>query len=163
MIRQCFAANTGIRFHAPLLRTIGLEPNLLWPQVVPRPGPVSFSFLSSDEQHNLLQHVREVTTGSTTSSPSPPDYSTLRTLVNYSEAPADPPTTAGLGYGGVQLPIGRDGKPMLAMSEEEEDLRDALCPIYDQLSLAPGWWILELLPMRHRVQKDDDSWMGDWT
>ncbi|KAJ7123421.1 hypothetical protein C8R44DRAFT_620488 [Mycena epipterygia] len=31
-------------------------------------------------------------------------------------------------------------------SEEEEDLRDALCPIYDSLELKPVWWILELIP-----------------
>ncbi|THH03449.1 hypothetical protein EW145_g6243 [Phellinidium pouzarii] len=42
--------------------------------------------------------------------------------------------------------------------EEEEELRDALCPIYDQLKLAPPWWILELLPMREHVQKEDGTW-----
>ncbi|KAJ3488319.1 hypothetical protein NLI96_g2922 [Meripilus lineatus] len=163
MIRQCFIMNTGIKFHAPLLRTVGLEPNLLWPQVIPRPAPITFASLNSDEQHTVLRHVREATAGTPAPHPTSADYSTLRTLVNYADAPADPITTGELGYGGVQLPIGPDGKPMLVMSEEEADLRDALCPIYDQLSLVPGWWILELLPMRHRVQKDDDSWMGDWT
>ncbi|PBL00092.1 hypothetical protein ARMGADRAFT_1006349, partial [Armillaria gallica] len=42
--------------------------------------------------------------------------------------------------------------------EETEDLKDALCPLYDQLSLVPAWWILELLPARIRYQKHDDTW-----
>lgn len=42
--------------------------------------------------------------------------------------------------------------------EETEDLKDALCPLYDQLSLVPAWWILELLPARVRYQKHDDTW-----
>ncbi|KAI0673865.1 hypothetical protein C8Q78DRAFT_969172 [Trametes maxima] len=37
-------------------------------------------------------------------------------------------------------------------SEEEHELRDALCPVYDQLDLAWYWWVLELLPMKQRVQ-----------
>jgi hypothetical protein len=44
------------------------------------------------------------------------------------------------------------------MSEQEIDLRDALSPIYDQLSLAPYWWALELFPVKHRYQKEDNSW-----
>jgi hypothetical protein len=41
------------------------------------------------------------------------------------------------------------------VSEEEEDLLDALTPIYDQLKMAKGWWVLEVLPYRHRYQTDD--------
>ncbi|KZP04656.1 hypothetical protein FIBSPDRAFT_923299 [Athelia psychrophila] len=44
------------------------------------------------------------------------------------------------------------------INEEEEDLLDSLTPIYDQLRLAPFWWVLELLPNKHRYQKADDSW-----
>ena len=39
-------------------------------------------------------------------------------------------------------------------TEEEADLRDALAPIYDQLSLAWGWWTLEILPMYVRYQEE---------
>ncbi|KAH9480835.1 hypothetical protein JR316_0007437 [Psilocybe cubensis] len=49
---------------------------------------------------------------------------------------------------------------VMAETEEEAELKDALAPIYDQLSLAWGWWILELLPLRHRTQESDD---GSWT
>lgn len=48
--------------------------------------------------------------------------------------------------------------PSKILTEEEEDLADALSPIYDQLKLKKAWWALEFVPMRHRVQKEDDSW-----
>lgn len=37
MIRECFKTNTGIMFHADLLREAGLDPASLWPEVSPRP------------------------------------------------------------------------------------------------------------------------------
>jgi hypothetical protein len=44
-------------------------------------------------------------------------------------------------------------------TEEEAELLDALAPIYDQLSLAPFWWILELFPIRQHYQEDDNTWV----
>lgn len=41
------------------------------------------------------------------------------------------------------------------LTEEEEDVRDALCPIYDQLELAWGWWILEILPLKVKSNSPD--------
>lgn len=52
----------------------------------------------------------------------------------------------------------RVGTPVSIMSEEEHELRDAMSPIYDQLSASPFWWLLELLPIKHRYQKGDTSW-----
>lgn len=44
-------------------------------------------------------------------------------------------------------------------SEEQEDLDDALSPIYDQLRISWPWWILEIIPQRQQFQKDeDDKW-----
>ncbi|KAH7886401.1 hypothetical protein F5I97DRAFT_1267285 [Phlebopus sp. FC_14] len=49
-------------------------------------------------------------------------------------------------------------------SEEEEDWTDALSPIYDQLKIAPYWWILEVIPQKIRYQRDeDDSWTKEIT
>ncbi|EKM61846.1 uncharacterized protein PHACADRAFT_248724 [Phanerochaete carnosa HHB-10118-sp] len=101
MVRQCFMANTGIRFHAELLRGIGLDPAVLYPVV----------------------HDRSEALYYTPSAPVP------------------------------------DGTTDARLSEEEEDLADALSPVYDQLALARSWWVLELLPMRHRVQRTAD---GRW-
>jgi hypothetical protein len=49
------------------------------------------------------------------------------------------------------------------INEEEEDLLDVLTPIYDQLKLVKGWWVLELMPNKQRYQKEDDSWMHELT
>jgi hypothetical protein len=45
-----------------------------------------------------------------------------------------------------------------AALEEREELIDALCPRYDQLSLSRPWWTLEVLPMQQRYQRPDNSW-----
>ena len=43
------------------------------------------------------------------------------------------------------------------VSEEQDDFADALSPIYDQLRLAPLWWILEVIPQKQQYQKDEDN------
>ncbi|KAF8579385.1 hypothetical protein K439DRAFT_1278554, partial [Ramaria rubella] len=43
--------------------------------------------------------------------------------------------------------------------EQHAELRDAACPIYDQLVRAPWWWILEFIPFTQRYQRGDDSWV----
>lgn len=119
MIRQCFLLKTGIMFHREAFKRVGLDPDLLWPDVRPRPPAVS-------------------TYSSAPTSPAQffiPSISTARTLVDECDE-------ADLEF----------------VSEEEEDLADALCPIYDQLKYAPWWWILEALPQTLRHQNDDDTW-----
>ncbi|KAG9122378.1 hypothetical protein FRC07_001292 [Ceratobasidium sp. 392] len=44
------------------------------------------------------------------------------------------------------------------ISEEVEDLKDALSPVYDQLSLNWWWWILEFIPVKQVWRKKDNSW-----
>jgi hypothetical protein len=62
----------------------------------------------------------------------------------------------------VQCRLRRQLHP-LSRSEEDEELADALTPIYDQLKLSRFWWILEILPMRHRVQNRDNAlWKSEW-
>ena len=49
-------------------------------------------------------------------------------------------------------------EPSVILTEEEEDLADALSPINDQLCLSPVWWLLELLPMRQKCIRRDGTW-----
>jgi hypothetical protein len=51
--------------------------------------------------------------------------------------------------------------PAQQQTEEEMELADALSPIYDQLSLAWGWWVLEFWPIRLWSHKKNSwfSWM----
>ncbi|KAJ3488331.1 hypothetical protein NLI96_g2925 [Meripilus lineatus] len=153
MVRQCFKTNTGIQFHASLLRSIGMEPATLWPVVQTRPEALTYSSLPHAAQAALIDHVRECSKQPPVSPPVPEE----------SAMPGGYTPVVNVGYAETPLAVGPDGKTALIMSEEEEDLRDALCPIYDQLSLAPSWWFLELFPMRHREQRDDDHWIGNWS
>ena len=54
--------------------------------------------------------------------------------------------------------------PMVSeeVSEEDEDLKDALSPIYDQLKLKRGWRILEILPVTFKHPHSDDEWVEHW-
>lgn len=44
------------------------------------------------------------------------------------------------------------------VSEEEEDLADALSNKNDMLKISKSWWLLEVIPQKIKFQKDDDSW-----
>ena len=147
MIRQCFLGNTGIRFHAPLLAAVGLDPASLYPVVKPRPPAIFYA-----PPPSVVTEPPESPTSATRL------HDTTKTLVNFADVTtngtSNPPLT--LGYGNVPLHT--------VMSEEEEDLADALCPIYDQLKIAPYWWVLELLPMTLKTQRDDDNeWVRNLT
>lgn len=41
------------------------------------------------------------------------------------------------------------------VNEAEEDLADALCPMYDQLKQARYWWLLELIPQKIHYQSSE--------
>jgi len=129
MIRQCFLAKTGIRFHSSLFESVGLDYSTLYPVVLDRPEPL-FE-LPADYNRDIKGHKRSDTEIST------------QTLVNPESAP----------------------QSLAFLSEEIEDLLDARATIYDQLTLAKFWWILEYLPMTQRFQKTDHSkqWVEELT
>ena len=110
MIRQCFIAKTGIMFHKSTFPKVGLDPDTLYPEVLPR-SPI---ILQDRDKHTIPV-------------PKPLVVSDDRTAVVYSDG-------------------GR------FVNEAEEDLADALSPIYDQLSLAKYWWFLEWIPQTIKYQ-----------
>jgi uncharacterized protein (DUF2235 family) len=115
MVRQCFILRTGILFHKNMFKDIGMDPDTLYPHVLPRPPPIPYT-------PGCLAHQYD---------------SPINFAKNYKETVK------------VKEPF---------TNEEEEDLLDALTPVYDQLKMAKGWWILELVPYKHRYQRPDDSW-----
>ena len=117
MIRQCFLANTGIMFHKDTLPKVGLDPNTLFPQVLPRP-PMIFQ--------DPKVHTIPV--------PKPLVVCDDRKAVVYT-----------------------DGGSFV--NEAEEDLADALSPMYDQLKLAKYWWILEMMPTKIQYQSSETDLM----
>jgi hypothetical protein len=102
MIRQCFILQTGILFHKEMMKTTGIDPDTLWPVVLPRPPMMTTTVA-------------------------------VTTVANESTAPAE------------------------FVDEQREDLLDALSP---QLKKVKTWWLLEVLPTKVKVQKEDGSWAG---
>ncbi|KAJ3741442.1 hypothetical protein DFH05DRAFT_1506115 [Lentinula detonsa] len=113
MIRECFRTNTGILFHSEGLRSLGLNPDSLWPEVKPRPDPLPVT----------SAHIRRI--------------------------PRNPP------------PSEETPEASIFKTEEELDLEDALSPIYDQLSLAPGWWALEFWPVKNKFHDGSGKFVSE--
>lgn len=136
MIRECFKTNTGIMFDSQRLRQLGLDPTTLYPFVTPRPPalPVESAMIR-------------------TGSPKPPLRQRLVSAFRHRKSLSGRPGSEGEAHAAALLaeyrPIG---------TEEEEELQDALSPIYDQLKRSKSWWILEVIPMEFRHQKGDDKW-----
>lgn len=133
MIGECFKTATGIMFHSDRLRQeLGLEPARLFPVVMERPKSLSVRDGAGRVMkiRKMPKAGKEVGGGGSTEA-----------LLEHS---ADP-----YHHNGGDGTIDHDHEK----TEEEEELHDALSPIYDQLSLAPRWWALEVLPMMHKYQK----------
>ena len=80
MIRQCFLANTGIQFHRDSFKAIGLDPNTLFPFVLPRPAPLK-AIPTEVARLKACAHDTEPTNGALVGSvqASPTAASTFRT------------------------------------------------------------------------------------
>ncbi|KAI0673866.1 hypothetical protein C8Q78DRAFT_1076827 [Trametes maxima] len=107
--------------------------------VFPNPGskPVPPLSAAAALQARMEPHMRDAST------------STAHTLVNGIEnqmlSGTAPAALVPPGWG-----------PDPHVNEEAEDLKDARCRIYDQLAARPFWWLLELLPIEQRVQRESD-------
>ncbi|KAG8731114.1 hypothetical protein FRC11_005067 [Ceratobasidium sp. 423] len=130
MIRECFLNNTGILFHSAELEEIGQSPASLWP-TVKIPTPVSDGHKAQATDATLVESPVESSADPTSSTTKINGTGTVR-------ASLVPPEPIQLGH--------------------EEDAKDALQPIYDQLKIAKWWWFLEFLPMKQKYQRHDQSW-----
>ncbi|KAJ7506925.1 hypothetical protein B0H11DRAFT_1973404 [Mycena galericulata] len=133
MIRECFKADTGMLFDPVRLQELGLDPATLYPFVLPRPPPLPVGDAKIESLPKRKSWLRRLISRKKTL-----DFTVSPELEDHSPE-----------------------KPAHGM-EEEEDLKDALSPIYDQLKLSPFWWILEVIPMNFRYQKRDDEWVSDF-
>ncbi|KJA17577.1 hypothetical protein HYPSUDRAFT_206046 [Hypholoma sublateritium FD-334 SS-4] len=77
--------------------------------------------------------------------PRPPPLSTTNMRIQTARDPE-----ADIGEHGASIST----QPL---SEEDHELRDALSPIYDQLTLARFWWVLEFIPFRQMYGKGDNT------
>jgi hypothetical protein len=128
-------------FNTERLREIGLDPSTLYPSVTPRPPPIPVGDAA-------IQDI-----------PRKPPSWIRRTLSRLMKKP--PSDSLPQIASASDDESNADETPM--GTEEEEDLRDALSPIYDGLKLLPAYWILEYLPLEIRYQRGDDSWISRLT
>ncbi|KII96173.1 hypothetical protein PLICRDRAFT_96153 [Plicaturopsis crispa FD-325 SS-3] len=133
MIRQCFLADTGIIFDVEGLKLAGLDPASLYPIVRPRTPPSAIPLLGDD----------------------PAQYAPAlaRAKAAYDARAAAALSRAVLPHDTI-LPV---------PDEDAEDMLDLIAPVYDQLSIAKHWWILELWPIRHHHQHGDSAWFGRYS
>jgi len=139
MIRECFRTDTGIIFNTQGLRDLGLDPSTLYPFVTPRPPPIPVGEATIKELprgrpsriHRYFSHLKKKT-----------------------------PLISGPDIDPAPVNLTETGKAARVGTEEEEDLKDALSPIYDRLKLQRAWWILEILPLKLRYQRGDNHWVS---
>lgn len=118
-------------FNSEGLRGIGLDPATLYPVVAPRPPPLPLD------------------SGKIAKAPS--QAIPVRIHARLTKKKRHPELYAGLHEAAAVPYLG---------SEEDEELRDALSPIYDQLQLKPIWWLLEIIPLNLRYQRGDNEWVS---
>lgn len=131
MIRECFKANSGIMFDSQRLREIGLDPCSLLPPFVhlPRPDPLPVG--SASVQQMPL---------------------TWRWPWSSKFPPAPAPSISD-----VHACVHGQNGEVISGTEKQEELKDALSPLYDQLDIKWFWWIIEVLPVLPRFQKGEKS------
>ena len=145
MILECLRTGSGIRFREEALKRIGMDPNTLTSLsggqfTVKRARPQRYGtedtvFPTSPhsafptEQEN--QWIRQDSIKDTDIEKGTPD-----SKGNTSELPTIKEMAASSGGFAFKT---------------EQELKDALSPIYDQLKIRKIWWLPEVIPLRHRL------------
>jgi hypothetical protein len=150
MIRECFKAKTGIIFDMDMLHTeVGMDIDLenhrqghLLPmslvlthycyfRVLEPPAPLSPA--------KAQQCIRSISKANARRLASGRSWKTMfrsKNKIPVSHAPTSSTMSSTPAHG-----------------EAYEEMMDALSPIYDQLRIAPFWWILEFTPLRQLKQQ----------
>ncbi len=137
MVRECFKTKTGIMFDSQRLRLLGPRPN----------HAPSLRHTTATSAFCRCCH------GDTIRTPKTAAKGKARIRHSPSDVAHRSPRTKLM-----QARLLEEYRPI--GTEEEEELRDALSPIYDQLKRSRSWWILEVIPMEFRHQKGDDKWVS---
>ncbi|THU97418.1 hypothetical protein K435DRAFT_721914, partial [Dendrothele bispora CBS 962.96] len=159
MIRQTFLTNTGIMFHREMLKDVGLDPATLWPIVHPRPPPISLE--------DFKRRKSQIHGPGEPSLPSASSALSREATLVQADTIVKADSNVGDTLGGSTLVPGRLTRTQRLRSvflqdfvnEEEEDLKDALSEINDELVSVKAWWVLELLPQKVKYQNENDEWV----
>ena len=148
MILECFRTGTGIRFRKGSLRKIGMDQDTLE------------AFTSG---RFIVDRARSQTLASEDTFTSAGPASAIE-------------HRGGLGQDGSLNSIGKTPGPIIATKETssptttsgalsfkpEQERKDAISPIYDQLDICKFWWLSELIPLRHKLQGVERSPQGHY-
>ena len=145
MVRECFKTGTGIMFDSSALQELGMDPSSLYPYVTPRPPPLPLS-PGTDRIRNPPAKDIPIRARN-------PFWKKKAPLTDHDAEP----DVHTLIEGAI-----KDAKSKMTppLSEEEEELHDALSPTYDQLKIQKVWWIIELIPLHLRYQRGDNQWVS---
>ena len=137
MIRQTFHCNTGILFSTHALAETGLDVHTLWPMCKKLPRPQVGPSEDMVEKYKAGQ-LEPLHWRSNALKPAGPD----RNAEDNSDS--DDSDDERLALKGSWTP------------EQSEDYFDCFAEINDQLAVAKSWWVLECLPIKARVQDEQD-------
>ncbi|KAK4541310.1 hypothetical protein LTR36_008068 [Oleoguttula mirabilis] len=139
MIRQCFACDTGILFNAHRLAEEGIDVQTLWPIYTPLDRP------AIGPPPSLMEKYED---------------GTLAPI--HRRSTALEPVNAEDPDGLYKIMIWDKTEEVMAdhwVPEQVEDYFDAISPINDQLVVAKGWWVLEVWPIKVKIQHKES---GEW-
>ncbi|KDQ11570.1 hypothetical protein BOTBODRAFT_177182 [Botryobasidium botryosum FD-172 SS1] len=180
MIQECFRCNTGILFESDKIEDIGLPAESLWPTVI-HPSELEIEELyGTNHRHSPSLPTTPQTPSNIPLPPVSPNHASEAIMVEpgADAMPHRPPleSTSGTSAtltGKLKAPHSSHSGPGSASTLANPDAQfnyatlereDALSPIYDQLSRNWWWWILEVIPLKHRYQdSDDDNWRSEFT
>lgn len=147
MIRQTFHCNTGITFSTTALAETGLDVHTLWPicKKLPRPRVGPEEDMIQKYNNGQLEPL------------SWRSKALERRLKREHDLDDDDD-----GKHGPEDSDSDSDDERLALKgswtpEQSEDYFDCFAAINDQLAVAKSWWLLECLPIKARVQHEDDG------
>ena len=151
MILECFRTGSGIRFRREALKGIGINQNTL----------TSLSEGRFTVERARLQRFATEDTVVPTSPPyaSPTEKENAWLLQDsIKDAASSEKRTPDFKSNASDLPTINEMSASTGASafETEQELKDALSPIYDQLKICKIWWLPEVIPLRHRVHGLED-------
>ncbi|KAI9463186.1 hypothetical protein BJY52DRAFT_1221680 [Lactarius psammicola] len=138
MILECFRTGTGIRFRKGSLKRIGMDQDTL-------ESFTSGQFIIERVRSPILAS-EDTLTSAMHPGPASVDEQQREGLRQDDDLKGTDTSQGSLNSIEMTPPTGALGfKP-------EQERKDALSPIYDQLDIWKAWWLPEIIPLRHRQQ-----------
>ncbi|KAH9167852.1 hypothetical protein EDB89DRAFT_1995238 [Lactarius sanguifluus] len=159
MILECFRTGTGIRFRKGSLKRIGMNQDTLESFtgghfIIER---VRSQMLASEDTFTSATHP-----GPASATEQPRGEICQDDGLKGIDIDQGPLNSIGK-TSGLSIRIKEVSPPTGSLAfKPEQERKDALSPIYDQLNIWRAWWLPEIIPLRHRVQSLERSPQGHY-